>query len=136
MTWLSSDGLRAGTRVLQECIFLNKKILRINSSLLISGSRFEVLVCTTFFVESSFLMVACRRSGIISNIVVEAVAARPEVVVVVDTRGIDACIAELLAKVGDGNLKLGEVLKGNDDLCVSGRAVVGEGTIGRSGRFK
>ena len=61
----------------------------------------------------SFLLVARRWSGTVSNIVVAAVAARPAVVVVVAAVGLDACSAELLAKVGDGNLNLDEVLKGN-----------------------
>ena len=74
--------------------------------------------------------------GTSTTSVIAAVAARPSVVVAVATGGLDSCSAKLLAKVDDSNMKLGEVLKGNDDLCVSGRAVVGEGTIGRSGRFK
>ena len=61
---------------------LKQKILRINISLLISGSRFAVLVCTTFFVvASSVLLVARCRSGTLSTRVVAAVTARPEVVV-------------------------------------------------------
>ena len=75
---------------------------------------------------------ACFWSGTVSTIVVAAVTARPEVVVAVDDGGIDACSAELLAKVDDGNLKLGKVLKGNEELCVGGSVVVGEGTIGCS----
>ena len=71
-------------------------------------------------------------SGIISTIVVAAVNTRPALVVVVATRGLDDCSTELLAKVGDGNLKLGEVLKGNEKLCMGGSAVYGEGTIGHS----
>ena len=106
---------------------------RINSYLFISGSRFEVLVCTTFsVVASSFFLMVCHRSGTLSTIVVTEVAARPEVMVVVANRGLDACSAEFLVKVGDGNLKLGEVLNGNEELCVGGSAVGGEGTIGRS----
>ena len=38
----------------------------------------------------------------------------------------------MLAKVGDGNLKFGEVLKGNEEMRVGGSAVGGECTIGRS----
>ena len=82
-----------------------------------------------FVVASSFLLVACHRSGTLSTIVVTAVAARPAVVVVVDTGRLDACSAELLAKVDEGNLKLGEVLNDNEELCVAGCAVGGEGTI-------
>ena len=40
-------------------------------------------------------------------------------------RGIDACSAELLAKVGDGNMKFGEVLQCNEELGVGGSAVCG-----------
>ena len=64
--------------------------------------------------------------------VVAAVAARQSVVVTVATGGLDACNAELLAEVGDGNMKLGKVLKGNDELYVGGSAVGSEGTIGCS----
>ena len=63
---------------------------------------------------------------------VAAGAARPSVVVQVAAGGLDACSAELLARVGDGNLKFGEVLKGNDELGVGGSAVGGECTVGRS----
>ena len=90
-------------------------------------------MCTTFFVvASSFLLMERLRSGTISTIAVAAVDARPAVVVVVATRGLDACSTELLAKVGDGNLKLGKVLKSNGELCVGGSAVSGEVTIGHS----
>ena len=72
-----------------------------------SGSRVAVLVCTTFFVvASSILMVACRRSGTFSTGVVAAGAACPEVVVRGAAGGHDTCSAELLSEVGDGNMKL------------------------------
>ena len=101
-----------------------------NSSLIISGSRFEVLVCTTCFVVArSVLLVARHRGGTLSTIIVAAVAARPAAVVVVATKGLDAWSAKLLAKVDDGNLNLGEVLKGNEELCVCGSAVGGECNI-------
>ena len=77
-------------------------------------------------------MVTRCRGGTLSTIVVTSVAVCPTVVVVVATGGIDAYSAELLVKVGDGNLKLGKVLKGNEELCVGVSAVVGEGTIGCS----
>ena len=64
-------------------------------------------------------MVNRRRGGILSTVVVAAVATRPAVVVVVATRGIYACSDELLVKVEYGDLKLGEVLKGNEELCVA-----------------
>ena len=73
---------------------------------------------------SSVLLVNRRRGGTLSTIVIAAVAARLSVVVVVATGGLYACSAELLAKVGEGNLQLGEVLKGNKELCV-GDSVVG-----------
>ena len=90
-------------------------------------------MCTNFLVvASSVLLVNFRRDGKLSNVVVAAIAARPVLVVVVSTRGFDASSAELLAKVGDGNLKLGEVLKGNEDICMCGSVVGGECTIGCS----
>ena len=53
-----------------------------------SGIRVAVLVCTTFFVvESSILLVACRRSGTFSTGVVAVGAAR----LVVLVRGSDGC---------------------------------------------
>ena len=83
-------------------------------------------------VASSILLVACSRSGTFSTGVVAAGAAHPAVVVRVAAGGLDACSSELLAKVGDGNLKFGEVLKGNEDLGVGGSAVGGECTVGHS----
>ena len=50
----------------------------------------------------------------------------------VGARGLDTCSTELLAKVGDGNLEFGKVLKVNEDLGVGGSAVGGEFTIGHS----
>ena len=98
-----------------------------------SGIRVAVLLCTTiFFVEISILLVACRRSGTFSTGVVAACAARTAVVVRVSSGGLDACSAELFAKVGDGDLKFGEVLKVNEDLGVGVSAVYGEFTVGRS----
>ena len=85
--------------------------------------------------ESSVLLVARCRGGTLSTIVVAAVAARPELVVVVSTRGLDDCRDELLANVSKVNLKLDKVLKGNEELCVCGSAVVGVCTIGRSGSY-
>ena len=70
-----------------------------------------------------------RRVGTLSTVVVAAVAVRPAVVVVVATGGLYACRAELLTKVGDGDLKLGKILKGNEKLRVCGSAVGGECTI-------
>ena len=88
-----------------------------------------------FIVASSVLLVTRLRGGGLSIVVVAAVAACPSAVVVVDTGGLDACSTELLVKVGDSNLKLGKVLKGNKDLCVCGSAVGGECNIGRSESF-
>ena len=62
---------------------------------------------------SSVLLVDHHRSGTLSTRVVAAGAARPAVVFRVAAGGLDACSSEFLAKVGDGNLKFGEVLKGN-----------------------
>ena len=81
-------------------------------------------MCTTFFVvASSVLLVTRRRGGTLSTVVVAAVAARPAAVVVVYTGGCDACSAKFLAKVVDGCLDLGEVLKVNEELCVGGSEV-------------
>ena len=52
-------------------------------------------------------------NGKISTIVVAVVASRPALVVEVAAGGLDARSAELLVKVGDSNLKLGEFLKCN-----------------------
>ena len=110
---LLSDGLRTGTRVLQECkLFKTKEFLGLTVPCLYQGAGLNFLcVPTSFVVASSFLLVDRRRSGTISTIVVAAVATFQAVVVVVATRGLDACSAKLLVKVGDGILKLGEVLK-------------------------
>ena len=98
-----------------------------------SGSRVAVLVCTTFFVvESSILLVACRRSGTFSTGVVAAGAACPAVVGWGAAGGLDTCGAELLSEVGDGNIQHREVLQGNEELGVGGRAVYGEGDVGCS----
>ena len=64
--------------------------------------------------------------------VVAAGAARPEVVVWGAAGELDACSAELLSKVGDGNMRFGEVLQGNEELGVGGSAVCSECTVGRS----
>ena len=97
-----------------------------NRSQIMSGIRVAVLVCTTFFVvASSILLVACRRSGTFLTGVVAAGAARPAVVVRGDAVGLDACSAEFLSKVGGGNMKFSEVLQGNEELGLGGSAVCG-----------
>ena len=71
-----------------------------------SGNRVAVLVCTTFFVVvSSILMVACRRSETFSTGVVAAGIARPTLVVRGASGGLDTCSADLLLKVGNINMK-------------------------------
>ena len=98
-----------------------------------SGRQVEVLLCATFFVvASSILLVACRRSGTFSTGVVAAGAACPAVVVRGAAGGLDTCSAELLSEVGDGNMKLREVLQGDEDLGVGGRAVCSERAVGCS----
>ena len=59
-------------------------------------------------------------------------AARPAVVVQVAAGGLDYSSAELLAKVGNGNLKFGDFLKGHEELGVGGSAVGCECTVGCS----
>ena len=82
-----------------------------------SGSRVAVLVCTTFFVvASSILLVAYRRSGTFSTGVVAAGDACPAVVVRVAAGGLDTYGAELLSEVGDGNMQLRKVLPGDEEL--------------------
>ena len=98
-----------------------------------SGIRVAVLVCTTFFVVASrILLVACRRSGTFSIGVVAEGAACPEVVVWGAAGGLDTCSAELLSEVGNGNMKLRKVLRGNEELGVGGSAVCGECDVGYS----
>ena len=98
-----------------------------------SGSRVAVLVCTTFFVvASSILLVACRRSGTFSTGVVAAGAACPAVVVRGAAGGLDTCSAEFFSEVGDGDMQLREVLQGDEELGVGRRAVGGEGAVGCS----
>ena len=98
-----------------------------------SGSQVAVLVCTNcFFVESSILLVACHRSGTFSTGLVAVGAARPSVIVQGASGGLDTCSAELLSEVGNGNMKLREVLQGDEDRGVGDRAVCGECAAGRS----
>ena len=99
-----------------------------------SGSRVAVLVCTTFFVVASIiLLVACHRSGKFSTGVVAAGAACPALVVQGAAGGLDTCGAELLLEVGDGNMQLHKVLQGDEEMGLGGRAVCGEGAVGCSG---
>ena len=130
MAWRSADGLRAGNKVLQENkLFKTKESLGLTVLGLCQGAR----LCTTFFVvTSSILLVACRRSGKVSTGVVAAGAACPAVVVRGAAGGLDTCSAELFLGVGDGNIQLREVLQGDEDLGVGGRAVYGEGAVGCS----
>ena len=98
-----------------------------------SGSRVAVIVCANFFVvASSILLVACRRSGTFSTGVVASGAACPAVVVQGAAGRLYICSNELLLEVGDGDIQLHEVLQGDEELGVGGRAVGGEGAIGRS----
>ena len=95
-----------------------------------SRIQVEVLVCTTFFVVAgSILLVAYRRSGTFSTGVVAAGATRPAVVVRGAAGGLDACSAEFLLKVGDGNMKFSEVLQGDEELGVGVSAVCGESAV-------
>ena len=101
-----------------------------------SGIRVAVLVCTTFFVVvSSILLVACCRSRIFSTGAVAAGAVRPSVVVRGASGGLYACSAKLLSKVGDGTMKFREVLQDDEDLGVGGSAVLDECAVGRSENF-
>ena len=81
---------------------------------------------------SSILLVACHRSGTFSTWVVAAGATCPAVVVRGAAGGLDTCSAELFSEVGDGDMQLCEVLQGDEELGVSGRAVGGEGAVGCS----
>ena len=75
---------------------------------------------------------ACRRSGTFAAGVVAAGAARPSVVVRGAAEGFVACRAELLSKVGNGNMKFSEVLQGDEDMAVGDSAVCCECAVGRS----
>ena len=75
---------------------------------------------------------AYRRSGEFSTGLVVAGAAHPALVVWLAVGGLDACSAEFLAQVGNGNLKFIKVLKVNEELGVGGSAVGGESTVCRS----
>ena len=98
-----------------------------------SGSRVAVLVCTTFlFMASSILLAACRRSGTFSTGVVAAGAARPAVVVQGAAGVLDTCSAEFLSEVRDGNMKLREVLQGDEELGVGGSSVCSGCDVGCS----
>ena len=98
-----------------------------------SGSRVADLVVTTFLVvASSILLVACRRSRTFSTGVIAAGAACPSVVVQGASVGHDTCGAELFLEVGDGDMQLREVLQGNEEQGLDGRAVGGEGAVGCS----
>ena len=81
---------------------------------------------------SIILLVVCLRSGTVLTGVVAAGAARPSVVVRGASGGLYICSAELLSEVGDGNMKLREVLQGNEELGVGGSAVCGECDVGYS----
>ena len=90
-------------------------------------------MCTTFFVVASgILLVACRRSGTFSTGVVIAGATRPAVVVRGAAGGFDACSAELLSKISDGNMKFSAVLQGDEEMGVGGSSVCGECAVGIS----
>ena len=98
-----------------------------------SGSRVAALVVTTFFVVvSSILLVACRRSRKFSTGAIAAGAACLAVVVQGAAGGIDTCSSELFLEVGDGDIQFSEVLQGNEELGVGGRAVGSEGAVGCS----
>ena len=64
--------------------------------------------------------------------VVAGGAARPAVAVRESSRGLDTCSAELLSKVSNSNMKLCEVLQGDEELGVGGSEVYGESAVGRS----
>ena len=91
------------------------------------------LVVTTFFVVAcSILLVVCRRSRTFLTGVVAAGAACPAEVVRGAAGGLDTCSAEFFSKVGDGDMQLREVLQGDEELEVGGRAVGGDGDVGCS----
>ena len=63
---------------------------------------------------------------------VAAGAACPAVVLRGAAGGLDTCIAELFSEVGDDDMQLCEVLQGDEEMGVGGRAVGGEGAVGLS----
>ena len=60
---------------------------------------------------------------------VVAGAASPAVVVRGAARGLDTCGTELLSEVGNNNMQLCEILQGDEELGLGGRAVGGEGAV-------
>ena len=90
------------------------------------------MVTTFFVVASSILLVACRRSRKFSTGVVAAGAACPAVVVRGAAGGLDTCSTEFFLEVGDGDIQLREVLQGDEELGLGGRAVYGECAVGCS----
>ena len=98
-----------------------------------SGSQVAVLVCTTFFVvASSILLVACCRSGTFYTGVVAADASRLAVMVRGAVGGLDTCSADLILEVGEGNMNFCEVLQGDEELGVGDSGVCGKCDVGRS----
>ena len=91
MAWRSSDGLRAGIKVLQENKnFKTKESLGLTVPGVCQGAGLQLLWLEHFFVvESSILLVACSRSGKVSTGVVAAGAERPAVVVPGASGGLD-----------------------------------------------
>ena len=124
--------MRAGTKLLQENnLFKTKESLGLTVPGLCQGAGLQFLFVPPFFVASSTLLVGCRRSGTFSTGVVAAGAAYPAVVVRGAAEGLDTCGTELLSEVGNSNVQLREVLQGDEELRVGGRAVYGEGAVGR-----
>ena len=98
-----------------------------------SGSRVAALVVAIFFViASSILLVAYRGSRTFFTGVIAVGAACPAVVVRGAAGGLDTCSAELFSEVGNGDIQLRKILQGDEELGVGGRAVGGEGAVGRS----
>ena len=81
---------------------------------------------------SIILLVACRRSGTFSTGVVATGAVHPAVVVQGAAKGLDTCSSELFFEVSDGDMQLCEVLQGDEELGVGGRAVCSGGAVGHS----
>ena len=126
----SSYRLRAGTKVLQENnVLKTKESLGLTVTGLCQGAGLQFLCVPPFLswrVASFWWPVTGvghfqLRSGCRISVVLRGAA-----------NGLDTCSAELLSEVGDGNMKICEVLQGDLELGVGVRAVCGECAVGRS----
>ena len=114
----STDGLRAGTKVLQENkLFKTKESLGLTVPGVCQGAGLQLLWLTTFL----SLRVASFWWPAAGVGVIAAGAACPTVVVQGAAGGLDTCSAELFSEVGDSDMQLRKVLQGDEELGVGAR---------------